>query len=151
MTINHIFPSRTPAVEPNNGKELFAQTNSTSKTTRQLEKNRAPTHSHTSSEKDQSPRARYAANQRCSKSQNPRRELLHNDGDGDVSTSVDKNGLYHDKNKLAARNSRLRQRREARTIQETVRLEEENVELNAQLHGLQGEIDELRAFAPDHQ
>jgi hypothetical protein len=25
------------------------------------------------------------------------------------------------------------------------------VELNAQLHGLQGEVDELRAFAPDHQ
>jgi uncharacterized protein YlxW (UPF0749 family) len=68
-----------------------------------------------------------------------------------VSMSVEKNRLYHDKNKLAARNPRLRQRREARTVQETVRLEEENTELNAQLCGLQGEIDELRAFAPDHQ
>jgi hypothetical protein len=27
----------------------------------------------------------------------------------------------------------------------------ELIQLNAQIHGLQGEIDELQAFAPDHQ
>jgi hypothetical protein len=151
MTVNHTFPSPAPAKEPSNGKKLFAQTNPTSKTTEQREKNPARTNSQSSLKRDQSRRARHAADQRHSRSYNSRQECFHNDGDGEVSTSADKIRLYHDKNKLTARNYRVRQRREARTIQETVRLEEENMELNTQLHGLKGEIGELRALAPDHQ
>jgi seryl-tRNA synthetase len=110
------------------------------------------TYSQPSLKKDQSRRACYAANQRHSRSYNPRQDSFHNDVNGEVSTSASKNRLHHDNNRLAAENHRLLQRKESRTIEEEVhRLEEANAELDAQIHGLQEEIDELRAFAPDHQ
>jgi hypothetical protein len=152
MTINHTFLSTILAIEPDNGRELFAQTKPTNKTTKQHETDLARTNSQSPLEKDRSRRPRYAVGQRYSKSHNLRQDSFHDDGDVEVSTGAGKDRLHHDKNKLAAGKFRLRQRREIQTAQENVRcLEKANAELNAQIHGLQGEIDELQAFAPDHQ
>jgi hypothetical protein len=152
MTINHTFLSPILAIEPDNGRESFAQTNPTNKTAKQRETDLACTNSQYSLETDRSRRPRYAADQRYSRSHNLRQDSFHDNGDGEVSTGAGKDRLHHDRNKLAAGKYRLRQRREIRTAQENVRcLEKANAELNAQIHGLQGGLDELQAFAPDHQ
>jgi hypothetical protein len=152
MTVNHTFLSPTLAAEPDNGREPLAQTNATNKMTKQHETDLACTHSQSLLENDRFRRARYAANQRYSSSHNSRQDSFHNDRDGEASTSAHKSRLHHHKNNLTARMYHLRQRREARRAQEEVRcLEEANEELNAQIQGLQGEIDELQASAPNHQ
>jgi hypothetical protein len=152
MTINHISPSPILAIEPDNGRKPFAQTNPPNKMTKQRETDLACTNPQSLLEKDRSRRPRYAADQRYSRSHNLRQDSFHDDGDVEVSTGAGKDWLHHDKNKLASGKYRLRQRREIRTAQENLRcLEKANAELNAQIHGLQGEIDELQAFAPDHQ
>jgi hypothetical protein len=152
MTINHTFLSPILAIEPDNGREPFAQTNPTNKTTKQPETDLACSNPQSLLKKDRFRRPRYAADQQYSRSHNLRQDSFHDNGDGEVSTGAGKDRLHHDKNKLAAGKYRLRQRREIRTAQENVRcLEKANAELNAQIHGLQGEIDELQAFAPDHQ
>jgi hypothetical protein len=147
-----IFPPTILAIEPDNGRESFAQKNPTNKTTKQRETDLACTNPQYPLEKDRSRRPRYASGRRYSRSHNLRQDSFHDNGDDEVSTGAGKDRLHHDKNKLAARKLRLRQRREIRTAQENVRcLEKANAELNAQIHGLQGEIDEVQAFASDHQ
>jgi hypothetical protein len=149
MTANYTCLSPILAIEPDNGMELCVQI---SPTTKQRETSLVRTYSQPSLRKDQSRRACYAANQRHSRSYNSRQDSYHNGVNGEVSMSAGKNRLHHDNNRLAAENHRLLQGKESRTIEEEVhRLEEANAKLDAQIHRLQEEIDELRAFAPDHQ
>jgi hypothetical protein len=135
MTADYTCLSPVLDIESDNGMELCAQISPTSKTTKQRETSLVRTYSQPSSKRDQSRRACYDAKQRHSRSYNSRQDSFHNDI-----------------NRLAAENHRLLQGKESRTIEEEVhRLEEANAELDAQIHGLQEEIDGLRAFAPDHQ
>jgi hypothetical protein len=152
MTADYTCLSPVLDIESDNGMELCAQISPTSKTTKQRETSLVRTYSQPSSKRDQSRRACYDAKQRHSRSYNSRQDSFHNDINGEVSTSASKNRLHHDNNRLATENHRLLQRKGSRTIEEEVhRLEEANAELDAQIHGLQEEIDGLRAFAPDHQ
>jgi len=103
-------------------------------------------------ESETSHRARYAANQRHSKTRNNNNNNSKRAGSGEASKTADeKKKVLREKNKVAAAKCRQRQRRQAETIRSKgARLSEDNAQLKSYVQELRQELNALRAYALGH-
>lgn len=104
---------------------------------------------HHTKESRSTSRARYAANQRHNKAQEPEREGIQA-SEADMKADEKKQRL-REKNKVAATKCRQRQRKQADTIQAKCgRLSKTNAQLKSCVQGLRQDLDRLRAIALYH-
>jgi hypothetical protein len=104
-------------------------------------------------ESEKTRRARYAANQRHSKTQQAREDCQQSESSGVANTgAAERKQCHRKKNNVAAAKCRSRRRKQVQTIQEKeAQLGEKNVQLKTMFQELRGELNGLRSMALDHQ